>query len=80
MRLPIRGCKLAINFHMLTDNITRGKKMSAHRVRTAKKLKPLEITYAYAEYKTRRECDFDSDLANWTNNILNLMKAQKMKK
>ena len=54
--------------------------MDEPKVRTAKKLKPLEITYAYAEYKTRREGDLDSDLANWTNNILYLIKTQKTKK
>ena len=54
--------------------------MIESKSRPAKKLKPLEITYAYAEYKTRREGDLDSDLANWTNNILCLMKAQKSKK
>ena len=54
--------------------------MVERKVRTIKKLKPLEITYAYAEYKTRRECDFDSDLADWTNNIQQLIKARKGKK
>ena len=54
--------------------------MGEPKVRTMKKLKPLEITYAYAEYKIRRECDLDSDLENWTNNILQLMKTRKGKK
>ena len=54
--------------------------MGERKVRTIKKLKPLEITYAYAEYKTRHECDFDNDLADWTNNILYLIKAKKGKK
>jgi len=54
--------------------------MDEPKFRAIKKLKPLEITYAYAEYKIRRECDLDSDLANWTNNILQLMKIKKGKK
>jgi len=54
--------------------------MGEPKVPAIKKPKPLEITYAYAEYKIRRECDLDSDLANWTNNILQLMKTRKGKK
>jgi len=63
-----------------TDNTRERLNMVEHKVRTPKKLRQLEITYAYAEYKIRREGDLDRDLDNWTNNILNLIKIQKSKK
>ena len=34
-----------------------------------KRIKALEITQAYAEYKTRHTGDLDSELINWTYNI-----------
>ena len=54
--------------------------MNDQKVSPAKKLTSLEITQAYAEYKTRREGDLDNDLSNWTYNIQRLIKSRKGKK
>ena len=45
-----------------------------------KRIKALEITRAYAEYKTRHAGDLDGDLADWTNNIMYLIENEKGKK
>jgi len=62
------------------DNKKRDQKMGKLKAGAVKKLKPLEITYAYAEYKTRHETDLDNGLANWADNLMYFMKAKKAKK
>ena len=57
--------------------------MAKQRVFSAaelKLIKALEITHAYAEYKTRLAGDLDSDLANWASNIMCLIENKKAKK
>ena len=48
--------------------------------KTRKSIKALEITRAYAEYKTRHAGDLDADLANWVNNIIRFIAIKKSKK
>jgi len=47
---------------------------------TDKRIKALEITRAYAEYKTRHAGDLDGDLANWANNIMLFIEIEKHEK
>ena len=42
---------------------------------TLKDIKALEITHAYAEYKTRFAGDMDDEFANWPGNLLKLLKT-----
>ena len=50
--------------------------MNKHKISTTKisaadkRIKALESTHAYAEYKIRHTGDLDSDLGNWLNNIM----------
>ena len=57
--------------------MTKKKVFSAAEL---KRIKVLEATYAYAEYKTRLAGDLDSDLAHWTNNIITLIERAKARK
>jgi hypothetical protein len=45
-----------------------------------KRIKDLEITKAYAEYKIRHAGDLDADLANWVNDISRFIAVKKSKK
>jgi len=45
-----------------------------------KRMKDLEITKAYAEYKMRYAGDLDADLANWVNDIARFIAIKKAKK
>ena len=45
-----------------------------------KRIKALEITHAYAEYKTRHAGDLDGDFANWANNIMRIIELEKAAK
>ena len=47
------------------------------RVKNIKLLKALEITQAYAEYKTRNTGDLDNDLMSWTYNISRKIEKEK---
>ena len=55
--------------------------MDKSKAVSAKKgLKDLEITRAYAEYKTRHAGDLDADLADWVNDITRFIAIKKAKK
>ena len=55
--------------------------MGKAKARTAEKsIKDLEITRAYAEYKTKYAGDIDADLADWVNNIRRSIAIKKSKK
>ena len=57
--------------------------MTKQRVLSAAKLKrirALEITHAYAEYKTRIAGDLDGALDNWADNIMRYIENAKAKK
>ena len=43
------------------------------------RIKSLEITHAYAEYKTRVAGDLDADLDDWASNIMGFIKNAKAK-
>ena len=45
-----------------------------------KRIKALEITRAYAEYKTRLAGDLDGDLAHWADNIMCFIENVKARK
>ena len=45
-----------------------------------KRIKALEITHAYAEYKIRHAGDLDNDLANWANNIMRFIENERAEK
>ena len=45
-----------------------------------KRIRALEITRAYAEYKIRHAGDLDDDLADWTSNITRFIANEKVKK
>jgi hypothetical protein len=47
---------------------------------TLKRIKAMEITQAYAEYKMRITGDLDSDLNNWMDNIRLFIENEKAKK
>ena len=51
--------------------------MKQLKVLKKEETKAFEITYAYAEYKTRHAGDLDDDLADWTNNAMQLIKSGK---
>ena len=44
-----------------------------------KRIKALETTYAYAEYKMRLAGDLDKDLADWASNIMYYIENLKAK-
>ena len=46
---------------------------------TFKEIKALEITHAYAEYKTRFSGDMGEEFANWPGNLLKVIKSEKRK-
>ena len=43
------------------------------------RIKSLEVTRAYAEYKMRSAGDLDSDLVNWTLNIMRFLEFEKLR-
>ena len=43
---------------------------------SAERIKALEITRAYAEFKTRQG-DLGEDLVNWTSNIMRFIEKEK---
>jgi len=43
------------------------------------RIKALEITLAYSEYKTRYAGDLDSELVNWSNNIIRFIELERLK-
>ena len=52
--------------------------MDKHKISAAeKRIKALEITRAYAEYKIRHAGDLDGDFHNWTNNIIRFIQIEK---
>ena len=56
--------------------------MSKPRASSAKKrklIKNLEINLAYSQYKIRSAGDLDSDLENWTSNIMDSLENEKAK-
>ena len=56
-------------------------KVDKSKAISAKKgLKDLEITRAYAEYKTRHAGDLDADLNDWVNDITRFIAIKKAKK
>jgi len=52
-------------------------KTGTSRAGVLKRIKDLEITQAYAEYKMRSAGDMDGDLINWTFNIKRLIIKEK---
>ena len=44
---------------------------------TINRIKALEITQAYAEYKMRSTGDLDGDLMNWTYNLMRSIRKEK---
>ena len=46
---------------------------------TNERLKALEITQAYAEFKIRQG-DLGDDIVNWTNNIMRFIENEKTEK
>ena len=51
--------------------------MNKPKITNAEKLKFLEVTLAYAQYKTRHAGDLDTDLTHWANNIMCMIKSRK---
>ena len=56
--------------------------MSEHRVFSdaEKRIKALEVTKAYAEYKLRHAGDLEGDYSGWPGNLTRFIEKEKAKK